>query len=99
MIPVSQLVTPQTAVLPKAGKARNEHIALSEITLCIIFAASLLEQVSSAASLGTQKGNLHLGAALVGNNLQASPAFKLWVIANRFQVLLTKYSMSQISQG
>lgn len=99
MIPVSQLVTPQTMVLPKGGKARNEHTAFHEMTLCIIFAASLLEQVNSAASVGTQKGNLPLGAALVGNNPQASPAFKLWVIANHFQVLLTKYSMSQISQG
>lgn len=67
--------------------------------LCIISATPLLEQVNAAALLGTQKGNLHLGAALVGNNPQASPAFTLWVITNRFQVLLSKYSMSQISQG
>lgn len=67
--------------------------------LCIISAASLLEQVNAAASLGTQKVNLHCGAALVGHNSQASPVFTLWVIPNCFQVLLTKYSMSQTSQG
>lgn len=67
--------------------------------LCIISAAPLLEQVNADASLGTQKGKLHLGAALVGNNSQANSAFTLWVFANHFQVLLTKYSMSHISQG
>lgn len=67
--------------------------------LCIIPAASLLEQVNAAASLGTQKVNLHRGAALVGHNSQASPVFTLWVIPNCFQVLLTKYSMFQTSQG
>lgn len=65
----------------------------------IISTTSLLEGVTAAVSLGTRRGNLHLGAAQVGNNSQASPAVTLWVIANQFQVQLTKYSMSQISHG